>query len=326
MRTGYIALLLCGGLFAQNTTTATATIVSAGYTAPSNFTKAAPGQVISLMVDGLDHRLDNPVMAKGTPLPVMLAGFSVSFQQGQTILPVPLLGISQEPCEYPNVAAGLCESVTIISIQVPFEIRPDCRLCEGPAPTIPAFFVVSDAGVAKALIATTLPPDNIHITDACDTTAQLSQSGSAICGKIVTHADGTRVDANHPTRAGEELVMYAFGLGQTNPLVKSGTATPNPPPPLVGSQFGLNFNYTPNAAPSLPVQLGTPWFQFTPPSPAYVGLSPGFVGLYQTNFIVPLAPVIAPLAACGGSILSNLTVTLYTTNSSDGASICVEPQ
>ncbi|PYT21537.1 MAG: hypothetical protein DMG58_31945, partial [Acidobacteria bacterium] len=66
---------------AQNTTPATGIIASAGYVAPLNFLKAAPGQVISLMVYGLDGRLDHPVTATGTPLPLTLAGFSGSFQQ-----------------------------------------------------------------------------------------------------------------------------------------------------------------------------------------------------------------------------------------------------
>lgn len=324
MRTGYVLLLLCGGLFAQNTTTATATIVSAGYTAPPNFTRAAPGQVISLVVYGLDPRLDHPATATGTPLPASLAGFSVSLQQGGTTLPVPLLGISQQACAYPNAGAGLCESVTVISIQVPFEIQPDCRLCSSPP--IPAFFAVADAGIPKTVTATALPPDNIHVTDGCDTTAQLSQGGPATCGKIVAHADGTRVDVNHPANVGEEVVMYAFGLGQTNPLVKSGTATPSPPPQFPATQFGLNFDYTPNAAPSLPALLDNPFFQYTPPSPVYVALVPGFVGLYQANFIVPPAPAVRPYVACSGSIASNLTVTLFTTNSFDGAGICVQPQ
>ena len=125
MRTGYIVLLLCGGLFAQNPTSVSGTITSAGYIAPFNILKTAPGQVVSLVVHGLDRILDQPVTATGTPLPFTLAGFSVSFQQDATTVPVPLLGISQERCAYPNAGAGLCESLTVISMQVPFEIQPD---------------------------------------------------------------------------------------------------------------------------------------------------------------------------------------------------------
>ena len=262
--------------------------------------------------------------AAGTPLPFTLAGFSVSFQQDATTVPVPLLGISQERCAYPNAGAGLCESLTVISMQVPVEIQPDCPLCGRP-PNL-NFFVVSDAGVPKTMAAAIVPGVNIHITDNCDTTAQFSQIGEPTCGKIVAHADGTRVDYNHRAKVGEELVMYAFGLGQTNPLVKSGTVTSSPAPQLPASQFGLNFNYTPNAAPSLPNLLGSPWFDYTPPSPVYVALVPGFVGLYQVNFVVPPAPAVTPYVPCSGRVSWNLMVTLFTANSVDGAGICVQTQ
>ena len=137
MRMGFLFLLLCANLFAQDTTAATAAIVSAGYSAPSNFMKAAPGQVISLVVYGLDHRLDSPVVASGMPLPATLAGFSVSLQAGSTTLAAPLLGISQAPCVYPNAGAGLCQSLTIISMQAPLEIyrgarRRHARGCRSP--------------------------------------------------------------------------------------------------------------------------------------------------------------------------------------------------
>jgi uncharacterized protein (TIGR03437 family) len=320
MRPAICLLLLSSHILAQNTTQAPAVIASAGYSAPADFMQAAPGQILSLFVYGLDHRLADPVMASGVPLPLSLAGFSVQFQQGSTTLAVPLLGISQAPCNYPYAGPNLCESLTTISLQAPFEIVPDCRLCGRP--TLPAFFTVFDGGVAQAVITTTLPPDNIHITDACDSTAQLG--AGVACGKIVTHGDGTRVDANHPAAAGEQLVMYAFGLGQTDPLVKSGAATPNPPPELPPSQFSLNFTLAPNAAPGLPADMeANP--AFNPPRPVYVGLVSGFVGLYQVNFTVPAAPAETPYTGCNGAVLSDLTVTVYTANSLDGAGICVQP-
>jgi uncharacterized protein (TIGR03437 family) len=63
----------------------------------------------------------------------------------------------------------------------------------------------------------------------CDTTANpLSSPGT--CAKRVTHANGTIVDGFHPARPGEELVMYAFGLGRTTPELKTGEAAPSPGP------------------------------------------------------------------------------------------------
>lgn len=317
MRTSYLIVLCCAAVFAQNTTTAPASIAGAGYIAPSNVTRAAPGQVISLMVRGLDHRLDTPVTAAGSPLADMLAGISVSFQQGNTTLAVPLLGISQSPCNYPDAYAGLCQSLTIISIQMPFEVFPDCPVCGRP--TIPSFLVVSDGGTPKAFMTTSQPADNIHITDACDTTALLGRNDAVACGKIIVHPDGTRVDVNRPAKVGETLVLYAFGLGRTTPLVASGTATADPPPQLPVSGFSLSFDYTPNASPS---PVANPFFGS---HPVYVGLVSGFVGLYQVNFVVPPPAGAAIFAACGGSVLSNATVTLFTPLSNDGAGICVVP-
>jgi uncharacterized protein (TIGR03437 family) len=289
-----------------------------------NFLKAAPGQVISLMVYGLDGRLDHPMTATGTPLPLRLAGFSVSLQQDATTVPVPLLGISQQACAYPNAGAGLCESLTVISMQVPFELQTDCPLCGRP-PNL-NFFVVADAGVPKTMAAATVAGDNIHITDNCDTTAQFSQNSGTHLRQNRRARHGTRVDYNHRANVGEELVMYVFGLGQTNPLVKSGTATLSPPPQLQASQFGLNFIYTPNAAPSLPNLPGSPWFDYTPPSPVYVALVPGFVGLYQANFIVPPAPAVTPCLAAEVSAGTSWLLYLFTTNSFDGAGICVQTE
>lgn len=53
----------------------------------------------------------------------------------------------------------------------------------------------------------------------------------------------------------------------------------------------------------------------------YSGLTPGFVGLYQINFILPSTPV--GTQACSGAVQSNLTVSVGGTASFDGAGICV---
>ena len=101
-------------------------------------------------------------------------------------------------------------------------------------------------------------------------------------GIIVNGNDGTLVLPSSfgvpnakPARAGEVLVIYAIGLGQTTPNVASGVGSPAEEPlarldPAPAVTFGRRgpFNQV-NAV------------------PFFAGLAPGFVGLYQINVIVP---------------------------------------
>jgi len=81
---------------------------------------------------------------------------------------------------------------------------------------------------------------------------------------------------SHPVTAGDIVVIYTIGLGPTSPPVPSGTASPSSPlavidPTTVLACFGNNSPFSP--APCV--------------NPQFVGLSPGFVGLYQINLAIP---------------------------------------
>jgi hypothetical protein len=173
--------------------------------------------------------------------------------------------------------------------------------------------------------------DNMHVLTTCDLT-QSSQSSSpsgsgGSCGSIVTHADGTRVTIGSPAVPGEEIVIYAVGLGQTIPAVKTGEATP-PVAPVPAAYYGLivQFDFRPNAGPSHPyydvLQYG--------PSAAFIGLTPGEVGLYQVNIRLPDSFPQTPRCNLIKSpqgwdvAFSNLTINLQGANSTDGAAICVK--
>jgi uncharacterized protein (TIGR03437 family) len=85
---------------------------------------------------------------------------------------------------------------------------------------------------------------------------------------IAQRADGSLVSSTNPAKPGETLVMYAVGLGATNPGVGSGAVTPDSP---------LH-----SAVVQPTVTVGS-----HQAAVAFAGLTPGYVGLYQINFQVP---------------------------------------
>ena len=119
--------------------------------------------------------------------------------------------------------------------------------------------------------------------------------------------------------------MYAFGLGTTTPPVPTGSIAPTGSPTNGG--FRLNFDFRANVPASEP-----PLFSFIceaikvcPFDPLFTGLTAGYVGLYQVNFVVPPVPD-TMFVSCGGGVVSNFTVSLYSLDrvSFDGVGICVD--
>lgn len=94
---------------------------------------------------------------------------------------------------------------------------------------------------------------------------------------IVQNPNGSLNSSSAPAHAGDVLVAYLTGGGAVNSTSWiSGAASPTGPASVTGS-YGVTV-----ANESVPVQ--------------YVGLTPGFVGLYQANFVVPqLGPGVYPI-------------------------------
>jgi uncharacterized protein (TIGR03437 family) len=88
---------------------------------------------------------------------------------------------------------------------------------------------------------------------------------------LATNAVGKLLTADAPAQAGDIIVVYATGLGRTNPLVPTGAV-----PSFAGQMVNLA---------SLKITLGD--------KPVdtmlikYAGLTPGCAGLYQINLEVP---------------------------------------
>ena len=104
----------------------------------------------------------------------------------------------------------------------------------------------------------------------------------------ITHADGSSVSNLAPANAGEEVVLYATGLGAVDQTVFTGLPSPSAPAaktliqPIVrvgGIQATVDFS----------------------------GLTPGLIGVYQVNFVVPsgLSGRVPVVLDVGGGVTSN---------------------
>ena len=309
------------------------TVVGAGFVKPAPIA-VAPGELVTIFVHGVGAKVSDRVRAGSLPLPTTLAGISVSLKQTyspQGPIPVPLLAV------FPvSTCANLqpCGRLTGITIQIPFELHLGTGF--GPPRLDPPNFaqlVVSEDGTNGAAVELMPLDDRIHVLRVDDTITGLGRPSPefSLQQAIVTHADGKLVSQSNPAKPGETLVMWAVGLGLTKPAVKSGEATPAPAPTFAEVVIDFDFRY--NAAPSPPLRrprsfplvagLPATLAESVSSTPVFSGLAPGFVGLYQVNFIVPQPP--PSHLPCGpADIQSNLTVSIGGDISFDGAGICVQ--
>jgi uncharacterized protein (TIGR03437 family) len=307
-------ILVCFGVsvcLAQATSPGPA-VVGAGYSNPFPL-PVAPGQLLTLFVQpGLGYN-------SSSPLPSVSAAYLI----GSLSETMPVLEVSQTS----NSCSGGCPTVLAVTVQVPFD-APVSPAVGSNIVLEPSGIVVSVNGVAIPAISALASADQVHIVTNCDVPFdQPPNAHTSPCAPMITHADGTSVSSLIPAVVGEELVAYATGLGQTNPALTTGQPTAASSPTVTA--YNLDFNYRPNALATKPNPTAS--------VALFAGATKGYIGLYQINFIVPPPPAgLAPCALFGVSpdfvsgdfvsgIFSNLTVSVGSIFSFDGAGICVQP-
>jgi uncharacterized protein (TIGR03437 family) len=291
-------------------------IGGAGYTSPVPVS-VAPGQVITLFVQGADNPLN--------------AGISVNYRQG-TDRPATILEVRPiSSClGIPLPAGSTCGTILAVTVQLPFEMLTLCPLCGRL--DIPASISVSVGGETASVLSVQPLNDQVHILTACDVMLSNppSRPTSALpCPPMVAHEDGNLVTAANPATSGEKVIAYAVGLGQTDPPLADGqVATENAATQTI---FAIDFNYRPNALATKPLGPSFIGPQRRYPTPLFTGAAAGYFGLYQITFIVPPTPDGLSRCAVGAGvpysnvIRSNLTVSIGSSFSYDGAGFCVAP-
>jgi uncharacterized protein (TIGR03437 family) len=203
----------------------------------------------------------NPVvgapLAPGTIAQVYGSGLSPSSAStGPAPLPITfkntfaLIGFTQAPLY--SLSSGQ------IDLQIPYEASATQQL--------PIVLSVNNALTLPQLL-NIIPTAPGVLSDNQGPTPPSLQNRAHI---IAQHsADFSLITSSHPAKPGEYVVMYLVGLGDTDPSVASGAASPGPP-------SLANVTVTPIV--TVDSQLSTVTF---------AGLAPFFVGLYQIDFQVP---------------------------------------
>ena len=280
--------------------------IGAGYRLP-RLIEVAPGQVITLFVRVPGKTMADPATAQ-PPLPATLAGFAVVLRQSFPSDPVPVPVQSVADSQFCSaVTPSQCDVVSLLTVQVPFELTPNVRGSRMPENSARLEIAYNDLPATFLFLKPVT--DRIHVLNTCDVLASFPEGN---CGPLVTHADGTLVDVEHPAAEGETLTIALAGMGQPTLPVSTGAASPDPPAEV--DNVWLTSNFRPNLPPALPdPDVGA--------AGAMARLRPGSAGVYEVLFTVPALPEGTP--PCSSDVRSNLTITIGRTMSYDGAGICV---
>jgi uncharacterized protein (TIGR03437 family) len=201
-------------------------VVSAASFLPAPNNQVAPGQIVSIF--GQSFTASAGVSATAVPLPTQLAPENVTLTACGRAFPLYSVSPGQ------------------INAQLPLE-------CPATG-TVAVTVAVAGQTATQTFILAQASPGIFTV------------NGSGAGDGVILHANNTLVSAADPATAGEEVVIYATGLGATSPSFATGTAA-------------NQINTT-----AMPVSVTIGGQNATVMSS---GLTQGLVGLYQVNAIVP---------------------------------------
>jgi uncharacterized protein (TIGR03437 family) len=111
--------------------------------------------------------------------------------------------------------------------------------------------------------------DNLNITIRPTAPSVFRGSGESADGaSIFRAANNMLVSESNPVREGDDLVIFATGLGRTTPAISAGEAAPSDPLSVAVTPADVSLD-------GIPLQV------------VYAGLTPGGVGVYQINVRAP---------------------------------------
>jgi uncharacterized protein (TIGR03437 family) len=320
-------------------------VANVGFTSTSvapDLPTAALGTVLTLFISDLGVP---DAVATDTPLPRSLSGVVVAARVVGAIdttgypRSLPILRVDTvhrtnffdgggPPC---TPADNLGCSYTAVTVQIPTErvcAQPNGappRNCTDPSQfqDLPPLLVlnVESNGYTGPDLSVRVVLASPHLLSSCDSIFGPQSTG---CAALVSHVDGSLVDVNHPARFGETIILYAVGLGSGVP---TGQATKDPMPPASFCCASVTFTSMMSLNDSV---AGHPWGIQTDTliRPDYVGLVPGYVGLFQINVRVPppfnSGSVPASLFRCSSDLGAATNTSIILGTGSNSIAICVQ--
>jgi uncharacterized protein (TIGR03437 family) len=233
------------------------TIQNIVVTSAASFQVGLPptGSIGAIFCTGL--QVQGIVTAQAIPLPLSLAGISVTV--GGT--PAPLLAVADD---------GRYQQ---INFEVPQEAVFNTANTPTGVATTATLIVTQNGNQGSTQVTLSSSPGDFFVL-------------SGGLGAFQHAADYSLVTTQDPARPGEIIVGYLTGLPGTKPAVPIGQPSPQSPLAVVFQInqmddidfFDLLLNGTPIAANSV-----------SGLDNLFLGLSPGLVGVYQVNFMVPFS-------------------------------------